>query len=222
LFTFSLAFAPRDRASFDSETRVFVKDVQGEDHATMSYAGITRRDLEHAHHRFARIRDKAARDGERVEHLTGTAVQTGETVGTTFLLSLVASRFPNAGVAGVPLSTIGGLGGGALLHLLALFGTKKEDTAKHLHALGNGALAYYGAVLGAGVGTTMLLKQQAQPSAVTSGHVGALPGYRPGVRAYQATGGGQYGVRRALTPAELAALRRARTHAPGVHSVPMG
>lgn len=86
----------------------------------------------------------------KAEEAIGTAVTSGETVGAAFIAAYARGRMgektgPNAGRLLVG-SVDGDLLGGLALHAVGF--VVSDKVADHAHALGNGALACYGAFKG--------------------------------------------------------------------------
>lgn len=96
---------------------------------------------------------------ERVSKKAETAIESGVRAvvvgGTAFGLGVVAGRYGGVKVVGVPLE----LGVAVLSHLAGFSGIGGQN-ARHLHAVGDGALASYLTTTGRGVGIKMAAKSE--------------------------------------------------------------
>jgi len=97
-----------------------------------------------------RMKGRLATVSKRAEGVIETGVRAAVVGGTAFGLGLANGRYGGVKVAGVPLD----LGTAVLAHL-AGFGGLGGAQSKHLHSIGDGALATYLATAGRGVGIKM-------------------------------------------------------------------
>lgn len=104
--------------------------------------------------RYSGMKNRLANVKKEAEKTAMTVVDAGEVVGTAFALGVVNGRFSNPEPMGIPVD----LGVGIAAHVL---GFVVDDGERHLHNLGNGALAVYFGSLGAGVGQKMLSDRSA-------------------------------------------------------------
>ncbi len=110
---------------------------------------ITKRDAQHAVHRYEALKKRVANIRESAKASTEQVVASAETFGAAFAMGVVQGRTGGVELFGVPIELGLGLG----LNAFALLGGAGE-ASKHLNAAGNGCLAAYATTLGRGVGGT--------------------------------------------------------------------
>lgn len=126
---------------------------------------------------MARVKNIKAAAAEAM----GTVVQTTEIGVAAFGMGVLRGRFGESlNVMGIPVD----LGAGVLLHVLGFMGAAGKQYDEHLHNFGDGMLASYLTILGAGIGDSMgpktkSLKIGDDPYYVASG---AQAGYLPNGR----------------------------------------
>jgi hypothetical protein len=132
---------------------------------------------------MARVKNIKAATAEAM----GTVIQTTEVGVAAFGMGVLRGRFGESlNLLGVPID----LGAGVLLHVLGFMGAAGKQYDEHLHNFGDGMLAAYLTVLGAGIGDSMsaapkkTIKVGDDPYYVASGGQGYLPQGRSTVEGF--------------------------------------
>jgi hypothetical protein len=115
---------------------------------------VTKSKVEALMKRADSLQSKVKSANKKAEQLVMQFVETGITYGASFGFGFLDGRFGGAEIGGMP----GALLFGALTHGAAFFDLGGPQTAKFLHAAGNGALANHAASLGGSMGRVMAIK----------------------------------------------------------------
>lgn len=124
---------------------------------------ITTRQLESLQRQASNATARVKRIKAEAQELVNTATQTVEVGVAAFGMGLVNGRYSSPEVVGIPMD----LAASGVLHVVGFL--VDDGGSKHLHNMGDGALASYLSALGAGIGRKMLTESRASDAAVTPG-----------------------------------------------------
>lgn len=142
-------------------------------------------------------RDPAPRTG-----VTGRVVDATEIAAGAALTGLLAGRLNHWNIPNTPLPI--GLTIGVVLHALDFFNAGPAWSGRHFSNLGNGAIASWATLVGAGYGQQMLAKAGTPPNLAAG--VGCPPIARPPTLPQPSINGHSKIPRKPLTEAELAGM----------------
>jgi hypothetical protein len=121
------------------------------------------------------MKRNSARLREQSEKLVGTAMQAVEVGGTSFAFGYAHGRFQDEtgefGIGGVPYALAAGIGGHVLGFVMG------ANLSEHMHNIGDGALAQYGAHLGMKLGSESGAAVGARRSRFATGRRTVVGGY---------------------------------------------
>lgn len=125
---------------------------------------ISKASLVKAHDRAQSLQKRLANVRKQAEHTVEKVLRTAETGGMAFGLGFANGRYGSTEIMGMPIELLLGAG----LNIAGYLGIAGKHS-DHLNALGDGALAAYGTILGVQVGSELRTKAGLPAPTKTSG-----------------------------------------------------